>query len=137
LFSSFEDETKFEEALKSYENCLALIPFHEEAQNSIEFLKTKILNSSKLSDSDVTIPGLTSSKTLEVKETLKQLLKGEEEDEKKEKDKERSKSKKKKDRKYAQKCVIFVLGFDLCLQVFCRFPDLSYNKIFFDTFAAI
>jgi hypothetical protein len=103
LFSSFEDENKFEEALKSYENCLALIPFHEEAQNSIEFLKTKILNSSKLSDSEVTIPGLTSSKTLEVKETLKQLLKGEEEDEKKEKDKERSKSKRKKDRKYVQR----------------------------------
>lgn len=110
FFSSFEDENKFEEALKSYENCLALIPFHEEAQNSIEFLKTKILNSSKLSDSDVTIPGLTSSKTLEVKETLKQLLKGEEEDEKKEKEKDRSKSKKKKDRKYAQ---IFVFSFNL------------------------
>ncbi|XP_069698130.1 zinc finger CCCH domain-containing protein 13 isoform X1 [Periplaneta americana] len=98
LGRSFEDENKFEEALKSYENCLALIPFHEEAQNSIEFLKTKIMNSSKLSDTEVTIPGL-SSKTLEVKETLKQLLQGEEEDEKKEKDKERSKSKKKKDRK--------------------------------------
>ncbi|KAJ9594478.1 hypothetical protein L9F63_014090, partial [Diploptera punctata] len=99
LGRSFEDENKFEEALKSYENCLALIPFHEEAQNSIEFLKTKIMNSSKLSDSEVTIPGLSSSKTMEVKETLKQLLKGDEDDEKKEKEKERSKSKKKKDRK--------------------------------------
>ena len=99
FFSSFEDENKFEEALKSYENCLALIPFHEEAQNSIEFLKTKILNSTKLSDADVSIPGL-ASKTLEVKETLKQLLKGEDDDDKKDKDKERSKSKKKKDRKY-------------------------------------
>jgi len=91
IFSSFEDENKFEEALKSYENCLALIPFHEEAQNSIEFLKTKILNSTKLSDADVSIPGL-ASKTLEVKETLKQLLKGEDDDDKKDKDKERSKS---------------------------------------------
>lgn len=71
------------------------------------------MNSSKLSDSEVAIPGLTSSKTLEVKETLKQLLKGEEEDEKKEKDKDRSKSKKKKDRKYVQKCV------NLCSKFWC------------------
>nr|CAD7197838.1 unnamed protein product [Timema douglasi] len=94
---SYEDENKFEDALKSYENCLALIPFHEEAQNSIEYLKNKILNSSKLSEPTEVIPGLSSSKTLEVKETLKQLLKTEEEEEKK--DEKKSKSKKKKDRK--------------------------------------
>nr|CAD7257848.1 unnamed protein product [Timema shepardi] len=97
LGRSYEDENKFEDALKSYENCLALIPFHEEAQNSIEYLKNKILNSSKLSEPTEVIPGLSSSKTLEVKETLKQLLKTEEEEEKK--DEKKSKSKKKKDRK--------------------------------------
>ncbi|XP_067003369.1 NK-tumor recognition protein isoform X2 [Anabrus simplex] len=97
LGRSFEDENKFEDALKAYENCLSLIPFHEEAQNSIEFLKNKILNSSKLSEGEVSIPGLSSAKTTEVKETLKQLLKSNDEDEKKEK--EKSKSKKKKDRK--------------------------------------
>ncbi|XP_046987706.1 tetratricopeptide repeat protein 14 homolog isoform X2 [Schistocerca americana] len=97
LGRSYEDENKFDEALKAYQNCLSLIPFHEEAQNSIEYLKNKILNSSKLSDSEVTIPGLNSSKSAEVKETLKQLLKSNEEEEKKEK--EKSKSKKKKERK--------------------------------------
>ncbi|KAJ8888729.1 hypothetical protein PR048_008221 [Dryococelus australis] len=82
--------------MNSYNSCLALIPFHEEAQNSIEYLKNKVLNTSKLSDVDV-IPGLTPSKTLEVKETLKQLLKTDEDDDKK--DKDRTKTKKKKERK--------------------------------------
>lgn len=77
-----------------------MVPFHEEAQNSIEYLKTKkVTASTKLADSEVVIPGLTPSKTLEMKETLKQLLKGEEEEKEKEKEKEKSKSKKKKEKR--------------------------------------
>lgn len=81
--------------MKAYQNCLSLNPFHEEAQNSIEFLNTKqTTSSSKVSDTEVTIPGLNSVRTSEVKDTLKDLLKNEEEEKK-----EKSKSKKKKERK--------------------------------------
>lgn len=41
LGRSYEDEKKFEEAQKAYENCLTIAPMHEEARNSIEYIKTK------------------------------------------------------------------------------------------------
>ncbi|KAI5635391.1 tetratricopeptide repeat domain-containing protein [Phthorimaea operculella] len=41
LGRSYEDENKIAEAQKAYEDCLAIIPFHEEAQNSLDFLKSK------------------------------------------------------------------------------------------------
>ena len=41
LGRSYEDEKKYEEALKAYENCLTIAPFHEEAKNSIEYIKGK------------------------------------------------------------------------------------------------
>lgn len=40
---SFEDEEKFEEAQKAYEDCLTITPFHEEAKNSIEYIKKRML----------------------------------------------------------------------------------------------
>lgn len=46
LGRSYEDEKKFEDAQKAYENCLAIAPYHEEARNSIEYIKTKTLNAS-------------------------------------------------------------------------------------------
>ena len=46
LGRSYEDEKKYEEAQKAYENCLAIAPFHEEARNSIEYIKSKTLTSS-------------------------------------------------------------------------------------------
>jgi len=60
---------------------------------------------------------------LEVKETLKQLLKGEDDEDKKDKDKERSKSKKKKDRKYVYKFVTEVVCCDYCVQLFATFVE--------------
>ncbi|KAG8235263.1 hypothetical protein J437_LFUL014263 [Ladona fulva] len=117
LGRSHEDEGRLDEALKAYESCLAVVPFHEEAQNSIEYLRTKMASVGKgdvsgegangQTSSEALIPGLTPSKTQEMKETLKQLLKEGEEDEEeviasiqqKKKDKERSKNKKKKNRK--------------------------------------
>ena len=46
LGRSYEDEKKYEDAQKAYENCLAIAPFHEEARNSIEYIKSKTLTSS-------------------------------------------------------------------------------------------
>lgn len=46
LGRSYEDEKKFEDAQKAYENCLAIAPYHEEARNSIEYIKSKTLTAS-------------------------------------------------------------------------------------------
>jgi len=80
-----------DEAMKSYEKCLTIVPFHEEATNSIQFITKKMTDVSGL-------PGLTPTKSLEMKETLKQLLKVDQEEEEPQ-DKHKRKSKKKKDRK--------------------------------------
>jgi hypothetical protein len=40
--TSYEDENKIDEALKAYENCLELVPYHEDAKNSIRYLENKI-----------------------------------------------------------------------------------------------
>lgn len=69
-----------DEALKAYERCLTIVPYHEEAQNSINYIKTKQANggnasaASKLEENDLSIPGLTPSKAQGVKDTLKQLI---------------------------------------------------------------
>ncbi|XP_049533162.1 tetratricopeptide repeat protein 14 homolog isoform X1 [Anopheles darlingi] len=41
LGRSYEDENRIEEAKKAYQDCLNIIPHHEEAQTSLDFLKTK------------------------------------------------------------------------------------------------
>ena len=41
LGRSYEDEKKYDDALKSYENCLTIAPDHEEAKNSIKYIKSK------------------------------------------------------------------------------------------------
>lgn len=46
LGRSYEDEKKYEDAQKAYENCLAIAPYHEEARNSIEYIKSKTLTAS-------------------------------------------------------------------------------------------
>lgn len=64
-----------DEALKAYERCLTIVPYHEEAQNSIEYIKTKQTNGgNKIMEGELTIPGLTPSKAQGVKDTLKQLI---------------------------------------------------------------
>lgn len=52
LGRSYEDEKKYEEAQKAYENCLAIAPYHEEARNSIEYIKSKTLTSASLNPLD-------------------------------------------------------------------------------------
>lgn len=48
LGRSYEDEKKFEDAQKAYENCLAIAPYHEEARNSIDYIKKRTLGSGAL-----------------------------------------------------------------------------------------
>uniref|UniRef100_A0A1B6CYS6 Uncharacterized protein n=2 Tax=Clastoptera arizonana TaxID=38151 RepID=A0A1B6CYS6_9HEMI len=70
----FEEENKMDDALKAYEGCLAIIPFHEEAQNSVEYIKKKHLNGGMKLEPEGLMPALTPSKAQGVKDTLKQLL---------------------------------------------------------------
>ncbi|XP_048484950.1 tetratricopeptide repeat protein 14 homolog isoform X3 [Plutella xylostella] len=96
LGRSYEDENKITEAQKAYEDCLAIIPFHEEAQNSLDFLKSKTSTTKPLIEpAELLLPGLTSAKSFEMKETLKQLLNLTEKKDKKKK-KKRGKGKKKR-----------------------------------------
>ncbi|XP_021205683.2 tetratricopeptide repeat protein 14 homolog isoform X4 [Bombyx mandarina] len=96
LGRSYEDENQITEAQKAYEDCLAIIPFHEEAQNSLDFLKSKTTASKPLIEpAELLLPGLTGAKSYEMKETLKQLLNLTEKKEKKKK-KKRGKGKKKR-----------------------------------------
>ncbi|XP_063891386.1 tetratricopeptide repeat protein 14 homolog isoform X2 [Helicoverpa armigera] len=96
LGRSYEDENKITEAQKAYEDCLAIIPFHEEAQNSLDFLKSKTSATKPLIEpAELLLPGLTGAKSYEMKETLKQLLNLTEKKDKKKK-KKRGKGKKKR-----------------------------------------
>ncbi|CAH0726464.1 unnamed protein product, partial [Brenthis ino] len=96
LGRSYEDENKIPEAQKAYEDCLAIIPFHEEAQNSLDFLRSKTSATKPLIEPDeLLLPGLTGAKSFEMQETLKQLLNLTEKKEKKKK-KKRGKGKKKR-----------------------------------------
>lgn len=97
LGRSYEDENKITEAQKAYEDCLAIIPFHEEAQNSLDFLKSKTSTTKPLIEpTELLLPGLAGAKSsYEMKETLKQLLNLTEKKDKKKK-KKRGKGKKKR-----------------------------------------
>ncbi|EFA03920.2 tetratricopeptide repeat protein 14 homolog isoform X2 [Tribolium castaneum] len=101
LGRSYEEEDKIEEARKSYQSCLSLIPNHEEAQNSLKFLKNKTSATKNLIEpTELLLPNLsTASKTADVNDALKQLLKNEDE-EKKDK-KKKKKSKKRKNRRHS------------------------------------
>lgn len=94
LGRSYEDENKINEAQKAYEDCLAIIPFHDEAQNSLDFLKSKHSATKPLIEpAELLLPNLT-TKSFEM-ETLKQLLNLTEKKDKKKK-KKKGKSKKKR-----------------------------------------
>ncbi|XP_065224276.1 tetratricopeptide repeat protein 14 homolog isoform X2 [Planococcus citri] len=44
---AFEENGRFTEAINAYETCLTIIPNHEEASNSLQFIRKKLLASSK------------------------------------------------------------------------------------------
>lgn len=98
LGRSYEEENKMDEARKAYQSCLTIIPHHEEAQNSLEFLKNKTQSKNLIEPTELLLPNLTAaSKPPDVNDALKQLLKNEDE-EKKDK-KKKKKAKKRKSRK--------------------------------------
>lgn len=85
LGRSYEDEKKYEEALKAYENCLTIAPYHEEAKNSIEYIKSKT--------------SLTSSLPASVLEPFKTVFESEIIDESKKDKKKRKKERKSRAKK--------------------------------------
>lgn len=85
LGRSYEDEKKYEEAQKAYENCLVIAPYHEEARNSIEYIKSKTLTS--------TLNPLDTFKSFETENDV-----GENKKEKKKRKKERKSRSKKRQR---------------------------------------
>ncbi|CAH1953990.1 unnamed protein product [Acanthoscelides obtectus] len=97
LGRSYEEENKIEEARKAYQSCLTIIPYHEEAQNSLEFLKNKSQTKNLIEPNELLLPNLGTNKPTDVNDALKQLLKNEDE-EKKDK-KKKKKNKKRKNRK--------------------------------------
>lgn len=58
--------------MTAYERCLSIIPFHEEAKNSIEYIKNK--QGLGRTNEVETIPLITPIKAQGVKEALKHLL---------------------------------------------------------------
>ncbi|XP_037034015.1 tetratricopeptide repeat protein 14 homolog isoform X1 [Bradysia coprophila] len=62
LGRSYEEENKIDDAMKAYQNCLTIIPRHEEAQKSLDFLRSKkavATNSKQLIEpNELTLPAL-------------------------------------------------------------------------------
>lgn len=62
LGRSYEEDHNIDEAKKAYQNCLEILPHHEEAKNSLEFLWTKsnFATSGKklIEPSELTLPGM-------------------------------------------------------------------------------
>lgn len=60
LGRNYEEENRLEEAKKAYQDCLAIIPHHEEAQSSLNFLWNKSGGASAkqiIDMSDLSLPG--------------------------------------------------------------------------------
>lgn len=61
LGRSYEEENKIDDAMKAYQNCLTVIPRHEEAQKSLDFLRSKkaVTSNSKqlIEPNELILPG--------------------------------------------------------------------------------
>lgn len=58
LGRSYEEDNRLDEAKKAYQDCLAIIPHHEEAQSSLNFLWSKSNAPNKLIElNDLALPG--------------------------------------------------------------------------------
>ncbi|CAG9769036.1 unnamed protein product [Ceutorhynchus assimilis] len=108
LGRSYEEENKIDDARKAYQSCLTIIPYHEEAKNSLEFLKNKEKQTSKnlIEPTELLLPNLPPSITKpaaggNVNDALKQLLKNEEEEKKDKKKKKKEKKKLKKKQRHS------------------------------------
>ncbi|XP_052563411.1 tetratricopeptide repeat protein 14 homolog isoform X2 [Culex pipiens pallens] len=58
LGRSYEEENRLDEAKKAYQDCLNIIPHHEEAQNSLDFLKSKTFNKQIVAPNELELPAL-------------------------------------------------------------------------------
>ncbi len=67
----FEENGKYSEAVKAYENCLVLLPNHEEARNSLQFIKNKLQTASKKENEEEFSDA---KKMRDINNTLSQLL---------------------------------------------------------------
>lgn len=100
LCSSLEEKGKMEEALKCYERCLEMTPFHEEALSSIEYVRSRLANGG---GKGCLTDGLFATKAQGVKDTLKQLL-GSEQAALPKEEGGGSTKKKKKEKKWVNEC---------------------------------
>lgn len=57
LGRSYEEDNRAEDAKKAYQDCLNIIPHHEEAQNSLDFLKSKSFNKQIVAPNELELPG--------------------------------------------------------------------------------
>lgn len=57
LGRSYEEENRLDEARKAYKDCLNIIPHHEEAKSSLEFLNGKASQIKQLIDTNELLPG--------------------------------------------------------------------------------
>lgn len=57
LGRSYEEENKLEEAKKAYQDCLNIIPHHEEAQNSLDFLMKSKTQKQLIEPGELMLPG--------------------------------------------------------------------------------
>lgn len=64
LGRSYEEENRLDEAKKAYQDCLNIIPHHEEAQNSLDFLKSKTFNKQIVAPNELELPALNLPKPL-------------------------------------------------------------------------
>lgn len=98
LGRSYEDENNLEAAKKAYQDCLMIIPLHEEAQTSLDFLKTKMKPPPLIEPGELQLPQINFGDTGSAPGTAKKDEGGkrDKKDKKSKKNKKSSSSKNKK-----------------------------------------
>lgn len=76
LGRSYEEENRVDDAKKAYQDCLNIIPHHEEAQNSLDFLKSKSFTKQIVAPNELELPGMlysvySSFRTIRIRHTQK------------------------------------------------------------------
>ncbi|XP_059618896.1 tetratricopeptide repeat protein 14 homolog isoform X2 [Phlebotomus argentipes] len=99
LGRSYEEENKVEEARKAYQDCLVIIPHHEEAINSLEYLKNRSQKPSMLFEpGELELPALNFNTKTMGERKLDDVLGG---SSKKDKKSKKKKPKSKTSKKYS------------------------------------
>lgn len=58
LGRSYEEDNNIEEAKNAYQACLNIIPLHDEARNSLDFLWSKTTGKNLIEPNELTLPGM-------------------------------------------------------------------------------